>query len=1023
MRQETESRKVYIKKVDFERHGYTEGCEGCRRMMTGSMTLRPHTRECRDRMEKLMQEEDHPRWRRAVNRREEDFERAIHEEERKMQEEENHEEEHDGSDKRDRNQGDEGSVAKKLRSEKETGKRRQGDDRNEEERNEKRQRQEAHEGENNASSNSSSSSSQYRDEEGDLEMRSLRTNKIEGLLKCASVDVMEVRFPSGVGKEARKFGLEEGEAIDMTTGWDFRINEHRERDEKYVREKKPFILIGSPECAILSQMQSLSKWGPEKETRYMEAIEHAIFMIKLYRIQHEEGRVFLHEHPAKATSWKIKEVQSLAAAEGIYVTKIDQCMYGLRTQVGRNWMAAKKPSKFMANSKTIAGELNRKCDKAHVHQPLTEGRAKETRQYPPELCRAICRGIMKEKRERRGNLKAVTEVRMKNVEKMKLPDPEEFHDREEIRGLSGSLPWDDLTSMKLEAGKVIEARAKEIQYTIQKRVYKKIPRREAVSKGWKIIKTRWLDINKGDDESPVYRSRMVGKEFNDGEMDGIFAGTPPLEALRYLLHDAATWNQNDDDPDEKIIMVNDVARAFFEAKATRPICIEIPKEDMTPDDERRDVVGFLLQSLYGTRDAAMNWQEEVRKEMKAWGFKQGVYNPCLYTHPHWKLKVMVHGDDFVTVGKPKNVEIFEKQISERFEIKTSKVGRYEGCAKEARVLNRVIRWTDTGWEYEPDQRHAELIMEDLGMSEAKAVSTPSEPEKRWEEEENQQVLEGAKATQFRKVAARLNYLAADRPDLMFAAKEVCRKMAVPTVGGWKKLKRVARYLVGRPRAVLKYGWQGREEEVLAYTDADWAGCKSTGRSTSGGALMIGSHFLKGWCRNQASVTLSSAESELVAMCKTSAEALGILAMMKDLGEEAMYATVYADSSAALAIASRKGSGKLRHINVGLLWLQEKESQEELVFAKVVGADNPADAMTKGVKAETLDKHVTSMSQQFPEGRAKEGLNVQSGKISLGGKIATLKIGRKSRNQISSSECATVLSRSNARGGVFGSGHT
>ena len=73
----------------------------------------------------------------------------------------------------------------------------------------------------------------------------------------------------------------------------------------------------------------------------------------------------------------------------------------------------------------------------------------------------------------------------------------------------------------------------------EKRVYSKITRREAQARGWKIIKARWIDINKGDDKNPVYRNRLVGKEFNNEAMDGILAGTPPLEALRCLIHEAA----------------------------------------------------------------------------------------------------------------------------------------------------------------------------------------------------------------------------------------------------------------------------------------------------------------------------------------------------------------------------------------------------------------------------------------------------------------------------------------------------
>ena len=83
-----------------------------------------------------------------------------------------------------------------------------------------------------------------------------------------------------------------------------------------------------------------------------------------------------------------------------------------------------------------------------------------------------------------------------------------------------------------------------------------------------MIKTRWININKGDDRNPNYRSRLVGKEFNTESMDGIFAGTPPLEALRCLIHELATVRHGEAMGD-KILMINDVARAFFEAPAVR----------------------------------------------------------------------------------------------------------------------------------------------------------------------------------------------------------------------------------------------------------------------------------------------------------------------------------------------------------------------------------------------------------------------------------------------------------------------
>ena len=201
--------------------------------------------------------------------------------------------------------------------------------------------------------------------------------------------------------------------------------------------------------------------------------------------------------------------------------------------------------------------------------------------------------------------------------------------------------------------------------------------------------------------------------------------------------------------------------------------------------------------------------------------------------------------------------------------------------QEGRVLNRIIRWTNEGWEIEPDQRHADIIVHELGLSESKPVSTPGETESRQEEGEDEELLDSAMATKYRALAARASDLAGDRTDLMYAVKEICRSMANPTVGAWKEIKRLGRYLQGSARIAVKYPWQGEEQEIIGYRDSDWAGCRKTGKSTSGGALMVGSHLIKAWSRTQNHITLSSAEAELYAMVKCTAELLGIKSMMTD----------------------------------------------------------------------------------------------------------------------------------------------
>ena len=74
-----------------------------------------------------------------------------------------------------------------------------------------------------------------------------------------------------------------------------------------------------------------------------------------------------------------------------------------------------------------------------------------------------------------------------------------------------------------------------------------------------------------------------------------------------------------------------------------------------------------------------------------------------------------------------------------------------------------------------------------------------------------------------------------------------------------------------------------QKVVKTYSDADWAGCKQSRKSTTGGCIAIGTHIIKGWSKTQSLIALSSAESELYAILKASAETLGVMAMMKDLG--------------------------------------------------------------------------------------------------------------------------------------------
>ena len=230
-----------------------------------------------------------------------------------------------------------------------------------------------------------------------------------------------------------------------------------------------------------------------------------------------------------------------------------------------------------------------------------------------------------------------------------------------------------------------------------------------------------------------------------------------------------------------------------------------------------------------------------------------------------------------------------------------------------------------------------------------------------DEDEDETELSREEAKIFRGSAARLNYLGQDRPDLQFATKQICQKMSRPTLGGLKMIKRAARYLVGASRVVWKF--EDVEDEaggvtIDVYVDSDWAGSVDR-RSTSGGVAALGGVAIKHWSRTQKSRALSSTEAEYYALVTGAAEGLGIRSLAEDLGW-LMAVRIWTDSSGAKGAAARRGLGKLRHVELKYLWVQQAAKEGRIEIKKVHGEENPADHLTKPKNKDEMTKHLAKI---------------------------------------------------------------
>ena len=179
-------------------------------------------------------------------------------------------------------------------------------------------------------------------------------------------------------------------------------------------------------------------------------------------------------------------------------------------------------------------------------------------------------------------------------------------------------------------------------------------------------------------------------------------------------------------------------------------------------------------------------------------------------------------------------------------------------------------------------------------------------------------------------------------------------MSAPRQADWAALVRVIEYLKAEPRLVYRYKWR-QECGISVYVDTDVAGCLETRRSKSGGCAFRGSHLIKHWSSTQKVLTLSSGEAELTGIVKGATEALGLKSLSADLGRETDL-KMHADSSAAIGICKRAGTGRGRHLETGQLWVQERLRNGDFSLYKVLGTKNPADILTKHVPRDTLDSH-------------------------------------------------------------------
>ena len=314
-------------------------------------------------------------------------------------------------------------------------------------------------------------------------------------------------------------------------------------------------------------------------------------------------------------------------------------------------------------------------------------------------------------------------------------------------------------------------------------------------------------------------------------------------------------------------------------------------------------------------------------------FRRSRVDPCLWTNSEG-VRIGRHMDDFIKTDPPVAVEAVTEYLERVAQLKVT--GVLDKFGKQARFLGSFITKVHGGYTIQTDTETLLVGLRDLNLEHCKPSKLPGANPRT----HDLTPLEPSEHKLYRRVVGRFLYCSAHRGDFAFSLNQLCRRVQSPTVSDMQALRKLARYIKGTLHYKLNIRPRHNTDlKIEAYTDADWAG-QSDRHSITGGLLMLDGVNVSSWARTQKAIATSSGESELYAM-SVGAEALGLRELLTDIGLPTTV-RLRCDSTAAMGTASRQGLGRMKHVQVRDLALQQWIADGRLTLQKIASSGNAAD---------------------------------------------------------------------------------
>ena len=385
-----------------------------------------------------------------------------------------------------------------------------------------------------------------------------------------------------------------------------------------------------------------------------------------------------------------------------------------------------------------------------------------------------------------------------------------------------------------------------------------------------------------------------------------------------------------------------------------------PKEvqEELKDVPKEHILWQVDGNLYGRQSAAAQYrdrlEEIITKELppEQYEFQRGAIDGCVYKCEKTGTVLIHHIDDFDICGP-------EKVLNDLLMIQFPKNGcklkmgemeyPFVGSKTTSEFLGRTKINVEEAVITKPNAKHVEVILKQLGLENAKPGPVPG---KKLDLTQDKLLDEKQKAIYASCVGSAI-YLSQDRPDIKFSTKELAKRIREPRECDMANLKVMGRYL----RGTTNYGHVTKLTEGIdiregipmhCYCDSDWAGDQESRRSTSGEAIFVGGTLVESSSHTQPGTpATSSGEAEIRSLTHCAQTAVFVRNLAeKDFGMKLDTPRIWCDSSAAIQAGKKIGVGKMRHIAVGHLYIQELVKTKQVIIGKIDGTKNPADILTK-----------------------------------------------------------------------------